>query len=80
MQVTDTPQTRIRELREKAGLRDYELAVRLGVNPNTVGRWERGEAEPRKHHRERMCVLFGVDAAYLMGWRDDNPLAAEVAA
>jgi transcriptional regulator with XRE-family HTH domain len=32
----------MRRLREKLGLKQTELAQRLGVHPMTVSRWERG--------------------------------------
>lgn len=33
----------LRSLRKRAGLSQAALAARLGVAPNTVARWERGE-------------------------------------
>lgn len=36
----------LHQLRTKAGLSQARLAALLGVTPNTVARWERGEREP----------------------------------
>lgn len=33
----------LRQWRERVGLTQAHLALRLGVTPNTVARWERGE-------------------------------------
>ncbi len=40
--------------REQAGLGQEELAELVGVDPNTVSRWERGENLPRTKHRRRL--------------------------
>src|SRR3954462_11079359 len=50
----------IRELREAQGWSQFELAVKVGVTPNTVGRWERGEVEPKFTHARTLSALFGV--------------------
>jgi transcriptional regulator with XRE-family HTH domain len=36
----------IKELRTRAGLTQLELAIRLGVTPSAVYKWERGSSEP----------------------------------
>jgi transcriptional regulator with XRE-family HTH domain len=33
----------VRRVRKRLGLTQRAFAVRVGVNPNTVARWERGE-------------------------------------
>ena len=38
---------RLRECRENRGITREELATRLGISRNTLGRWERGERWPR---------------------------------
>lgn len=35
--------TQLRKVRERLGWTQAEIAYRLGVTPNTVARWERGE-------------------------------------
>ncbi len=39
--------TRIRQLRERAGLTQEELALRIGVTPSAVGNYEREVSHPR---------------------------------
>lgn len=36
----------LREKREAKGLKRHELAVQLGVTPDTIGNYERGENGP----------------------------------
>ena len=38
---------RMKELREKAGLTQSELANEIGVSLFTIFRWEKGERQPR---------------------------------
>lgn len=39
---------RVKEIRIRLGLTVAEFAERLGVNPNTVTRWENGHNPPRR--------------------------------
>ena len=50
----------IRELREERGLSQFELAVRAGVTPGTVGNWERGKTEPKATQLRRLAEVFAV--------------------
>lgn len=38
--------TRLADTRSAAGLTQLEASRRLGVDPTTLSRWERGKAEP----------------------------------
>jgi transcriptional regulator with XRE-family HTH domain len=38
--------TRLRSLRERAGLSQADLAAKIGTDAGTVSRWERSLAEP----------------------------------
>ena len=40
--LTKAESTRLVVLRKRAGLSRAQLAVQIGVSPDTVGRWERG--------------------------------------
>lgn len=44
--------------RRRLGLTQRELAGRLGVDPSTVGHWERGEHRPIRRQRERVEAFF----------------------
>jgi transcriptional regulator with XRE-family HTH domain len=50
----------IRELREERGWSQFELAVRAGVTPGTVGNWERGKTEPKATQLRRLAEVFAV--------------------
>ena len=50
----------IRELREERGWSQFELAVKAGVTPGTVGNWERGKSEPKLSQVRVLAELFGV--------------------
>ncbi len=38
----------IKALRDKLGLTQLQMAVKLKVDTGTISRWERGEAKPHK--------------------------------
>ena len=50
----------IRELREEQGWSQFDLAVKTGVTPGTVGNWERGQNEPKVTQLRRLARVFGV--------------------
>lgn len=50
----------IRELREEAGLTQFQLALKVGVTPTTVSAWERGVYEPRASQLRKLAEVFGV--------------------
>ncbi len=49
---------KLRQLREARGWTQLDLALRLGVAINTVGKWERGVLVPSEANRYRLMVLF----------------------
>lgn len=50
----------IRTLREERGWTQLDLAMRLGVRPETISLWERGKHEPRASQFRELARLFGV--------------------
>jgi transcriptional regulator with XRE-family HTH domain len=50
----------IRELREERGWSQFELAIRAGVTPGTVGNWERGKTEPKASQLHQLADVFAV--------------------
>ena len=52
----------LRYERERRGWSQADLASRVGSDPKTVARWERGESLPRPYHRQALCELFGKNA------------------
>lgn len=57
--------THIRQLRQRRGLKRVDVAVAVGVDPHTVGRWERDEANPHPHHLAALATVLDVDASTL---------------
>jgi transcriptional regulator with XRE-family HTH domain len=57
---------RLRRLRQRHALSQEGLAERVGVNRNTVGRWELGLHEPRSVELQRVCSAFGVEVSDLV--------------
>ncbi len=69
-----TTRPRLRALREERGWTQQDVADQIsrlawlrrrehvGVNPDMVAKWERGEKRPSPRYRDLLCLLFGVDA------------------
>lgn len=43
-----------------------EFAQALGVHKNTIGKWERGEAEPDLRSASQLCAQYGISAYWLL--------------
>ena len=48
--------------RERRGWSQADVASKVGSDPKTVARWERGKSLPRPYHRQVLCELFGKNA------------------
>jgi transcriptional regulator with XRE-family HTH domain len=57
--------TKLRNEREIKGWSRKYVADKIGVSDYTVGQWERGKHAPYPEHIQRLCDLFGVNAAAL---------------
>ena len=64
--------TRLKELRNESGLKQVELGEVIGVDKNTVYRWETGEYRPSEENALLIANYFNVPYAYLMGVTDDR--------
>ena len=62
----DFERSRIKELREKHGISQKELAEMLHVAPPSVSNWEHGKTKPTKAKVEILAKLFGVSTDYLL--------------
>jgi transcriptional regulator with XRE-family HTH domain len=58
--------TVLKQLREKAGLNQSQLAERLGVDQASVSRWERGQGEPGVSMVKPLAAILGVSAESLI--------------
>lgn len=59
--------TRIKELRERVGLSQSQLAKKLDVTRSSVNAWEMGLSAPTTQYVVAMSALFHVSADYLLG-------------
>ena len=57
---------RIRTRREKLGLKQRDLANSLGISPQAVSKWERGENAPDITVFEPLARLLGVSSDWLL--------------
>ena len=57
---------RIKNLREKEGISQDQLAKKLGVNLRTLQRWESGETSIRTKNATKIANFFKVPVSYLM--------------
>lgn len=64
---------RLKELREKAGMTQMELAEKLGVAKGTIGNYEAGGRMPNNEKLEAIADLFNSDIDYLLGRTNDAP-------
>lgn len=58
---------RIKELREAAGLKQSELADRMGVRPPSVFKWENGQAQPTAENLLKLADILDTTTDALLG-------------
>ena len=63
---------RLRELRQKSGVKQTAIAEMLGVLPRTIRFYESGKREPNIESIKKLAEFFGVSTDYLLG-HSDNP-------
>lgn len=61
---------RISEYRQNNGMTQEELAIKLGVTPQAVSKWERGQSYPDVWLLKDICMVLGCSADSLLG----NPI------
>ncbi len=71
MQLQDLG-ARIRERREKRGLKQHDVAHALQVSPQAVSKWERSENAPDIVILGDLAGLLGVSTDWLLGRREEN--------
>jgi transcriptional regulator with XRE-family HTH domain len=62
---------RIRSCRKKQGLSQAQLALKLGVQTNTVWRWEKQMAVPSLQSLNALAAALSTSVGYLMGETED---------
>ncbi len=58
----------IRALREAAGMKQYELAARMGVKQASVCAWESGENYPSVENLKKLADIFQCSIDELLGY------------
>ncbi|GGE16359.1 transcriptional regulator [Marinithermofilum abyssi] len=71
--------TRLRELRQQHGLRQSDVAKKLGITESAYGYYEQGRREPPYKSLQQLADLFDVSVDYLLG-RTDIPSRIETEA
>ncbi len=61
---------RIKYLRDKAGMKQVELAKRLGISRSAVNSWEMSLSTPSVANIIEMTQIFHVSADYLLSLSD----------
>ncbi|MFS1511719.1 helix-turn-helix domain-containing protein [Chengkuizengella sp. SCS-71B] len=58
---------RLKNLRNKRGLSQYEVAEKLGIQRGRYNSWENNIAKPRFDMLEKLCDFFKVDINEIVG-------------
>lgn len=56
----------MKELRERRGLTQAQIADRLNVDKSSVSKWESGDSTPLRKYRRKLCELLGCTEAELL--------------
>lgn len=64
---------RIKELRKRSGLKQYEVAAKINVPPRTYQSWENGEVETDKSNYAKVGRLFGASANWILFGQEHEP-------
>ena len=62
---------RVKELREKQGIKQTELAKTLSISQGTLSNWERGVHDPDNDALAKLAVYFDVTTDYLLGLNEN---------
>lgn len=58
---------RITKLRKESGIKQYDLADKLGVARNQISKYENGYSNPTLETLTKMAEIFNTTADYLLG-------------
>ena len=59
--------SKLRQLLAERGLKQIELAEKIGVGKSTVSNWLSGDREPNRTQRKKLAEFFGITEAELFG-------------
>lgn len=66
----------LKDLRNKKGLSQFQLAKKINVAQNTVSNWEKGIREPDWEMMGVIANFFGVTVDYLLGRTETKNLTS----
>lgn len=69
---------RLKQLREKRGLSQRELAKQINMAHSTLGMYEIGEREPDFNTVSKLSSFFNTSVDYLLGRTDDSRPIEEI--
>lgn len=56
----------MKEMRERRGLTQAQIADQLNVDKSSVSKWESGDSTPLRKYRRKLCELLGCAEAELL--------------
>ncbi len=62
--------SRVKKLREQAGLTQAQLAVFIGVTPNTIQNWEKDNGLAQLEKYLKLCEVLGCEIQDLLEYTD----------
>lgn len=65
---------KIKDLRISKGMRQHELAKKIGASQGSVSKWERGKDSPDRENLMRLAALEGVSVNEFMGLTDSRQI------
>lgn len=60
----------VKELRQRKGIQQKELAADIGVSYPTVSEWEHQKKDPSGQRLQRLSDYFGVPVGVILGYDD----------
>lgn len=63
---------RLRQLRKKSCLSQYDLGQLLNITQQTINNYENGKREPSQDMLQRIADIFVISTDYLLGRTDDT--------
>ena len=65
---------KLKNLREKYGFKQKDIAARVGVDPNTISRYEKDNLTPKLETLIQFAIIYNVSLDYLAGIGKENYL------
>lgn len=61
---------RLKELRKTRNMTQDDLGKEIGMTKRTIIAWENGERDIKSDKAQQLADFFGVDVAYLLGYKE----------